>query len=70
LAKALQDESGFSIEQTFGVLTFSWDRTNDCSPLEFLYLESSCGHATGNPSADLVFVRVKQSLLQSPSLAS
>jgi hypothetical protein len=65
------DTRGFTPEETFGMLKYSWEHASHSSPFELLYLTSKNTLAdTPGPAQEFAYVRAKQSLIAQPTLAA
>jgi hypothetical protein len=65
------DTRGFSPEETFGMLKYSWEHASSSSPFELMYLTMEATLAdTAGPPREYVYVRAKQSLIAQPTLAA
>jgi hypothetical protein len=65
------DTRGFTPEETFGMLKYSWEHASHSSPFELLYLTSKNTLAdTAGPAKEFAYVRAKQSLIAQPTLAA
>jgi hypothetical protein len=65
------DTRGFTPEETFGMLKYSWEHASRSSPFELLYLVMEPNLLdTAGPPREFVYVRAKQSLIAQPTLAA